>query len=150
MAGCQLTPEEDAETPASQPVPPSELPDDSVIGVFPLQSSAVETLTLQAQQHVDSGHYEAAELKIEEAIALAPDDTALWQHLAEVRLLMGRNREAISAAQHSYLHGPQVGPLCEKNWRTIAEAQHRSGWEEAAVDSLARAEQCRLKARPRL
>ncbi|GJM11484.1 MAG: hypothetical protein DHS20C11_37600 [Lysobacteraceae bacterium] len=148
-AACQMTPSESPRVQA-EPAVDAELDDDSVIGVFPLQSSAVETLIAQAEQQLAAGDLEAAERTVEEAIGLAPDDTALWQQLAEIRLRRGHYNEAISAAQHSYLHGPQVGPLCEKNWRTIAESQQLAGWADAAADSRQRAEQCRVKARPRL
>ena len=149
VTACQITPETPS-TADTEPKVDADLTDDSVIGVFPLQSSAVETLIARAEQQRESGDLDAAEGTVEEAISLAPDDTALWQQLAEIRLLRGRYSEAISAAQHSYLHGPQVGPLCEKNWRTIAEAQRLSTWVEAAEESRQRADQCRVKVRPRL
>ena len=132
--------------PVAAPAPAAE----SVIEVYPLQSSAVEELQTRAEGRIVRDDLEGAEALLLDALALADADPALWQRVAEVRLARGNFQGALEAAQQSFALGPQVGPLCERNWETIAEAQRAMGWATAAAASAEQGRECAVRGRQRL
>ncbi|MDX1568850.1 MAG: tetratricopeptide repeat protein [Xanthomonadales bacterium] len=124
--------------------------DDGVIEVVPLADGDVQILLERANAAEARGELEEARRLLIQAADLAPRDPRIWQHLAEIELETGAFQAAIEHALKSFHLGPQVGPLCSRNWLTVAEAQ--SALENAHLASAAseRAEACPVRARERL
>ena len=85
-----------------------------------------------------------------EARALTPDNPLIDQEYAELQLMRGNFDEALKAAHRSNETGPGVGPLCQRNWMTIAWVHDVFADNTASESALNNAERCVLKEKPRL
>lgn len=127
-----------------EPVP--EIPgvdeDNAQLQVYPLQNPAVENLMQHATMLRESGDIDGAIKTVDQALELAPRDPQLLQEMAELQLLDGDFKKADRLARQSYALGPKVGPLCERNWNTVALAAPRIGDDQGAWEAARQFPQC--------
>jgi len=102
----------------------------SVIAVRPLADPGISAWQAAAEADVQAGHYDAAAAKLDQALKRSPDSPDLLQDRAEVALYQHDYAQAQKLAQRSWALGPKLGPLCARNWETIA--QLRQGADDAA------------------
>lgn len=114
------------------------------VQVYPLQNPAVRVLRERSTEQREAGDLRGALDSNAAALELAPENPLLMQDRAELHLLDGDYREALRLAQKSWQLGPRVGPLCERNWNTIALAAPRVGNDEAALEARRRVTDCSL------
>lgn len=144
LAACASTP---PPKPVAQPAPPpprdwvaeiraaaSKLP--SHIEVIPLREAAVEDLREKARLAEQARQFEQAEATLGAALAITPEDPALWQWRAEIALAEQRYADALAHAQKSEAIGPKLGDLCVRNWLTVAAALHEG--QDRAGETVAR------------
>lgn len=112
--------------------------------VYPLQNPAVQRLRDQSLAQRENGQVGDAMRTLSEALALAPRDPLLLQDMAELKLLDGKYRQADRLARESWDLGPRVGPLCERNWNTVALAAPRIGDQHGAWEAADQLPRCKL------
>ena len=123
--------------------------DDSVIDVKPLRDPAVDALVSEAQQDERSGNYAAAAAALDRALQISPESPDLLQERAEVAVLLKDFTAAAKLAHKSWSLGPQVGPLCARNWQTIVEARLQANDAVGAATARKWVEQCHKAGVPR-
>ncbi len=101
--------------------------EDSVISVSALQDPAAAALQQQAQADESAGRIEQAAATLDRALAMNPDSPDLLQQRAEVAVLRGDYSRAEQLAHRSWAIGPRLGPLCARNWQTVAEMRRQAG-----------------------
>lgn len=110
----------------------------SNVEVLPLRDAVVDDLRAKAQAAETARKFNEAEASLNAALAIVPDDPALWQWRAEIALAERRFTDAIAHATRSAALGPKLGDLCVRNWLTLAAARHES--KDVAGESSARAQ----------
>ena len=105
--------------------------------VLPLRDAAVDDLRAKAQAAEAAREFAAAETSLNAALAIVPEDPALWQWRAEIALADRRFGDAIAHAKKSAALGPKLGDLCVRNWLTLAAARFEA--KDLAGESSARA-----------
>ena len=110
--------------------------------VYPLQNRAVENLMQQAAMLRERGDIDGAIETLDQALELAPRDPEVLQEMAELQLLDGDFKKANRLARRSYVLGPKVGPLCERNWNTVTLAAPRIGDHQGAREAARQFPQC--------
>lgn len=123
--------------------------DNSVIEVKPLRDPAVASLVDAAQQDEQGGHYAEAAGKLDQALQIAPDSPELLQDRAELAVRLGDFTRAEQLAHKSWSLGPQLGPLCARNWQTIVETHLRADDQAGANTARKWVKQCRKADIPR-
>jgi tetratricopeptide (TPR) repeat protein len=144
-----------ASTPPPAPEPPGPPPRDrvaelrsaasttrSAVEVAPLQNPAVDVLLTEASELESAGKHADAAARIEEALAIEPDNPKLWQLKAEVLLRSELFLDAEKLAMKSYDLGSQIGEWCMRNWLTIAESRDALGDVNTSVAARERAQKC--------
>ncbi len=123
--------------------------DRSIIEVYPLQDPVAQALLEQAREYESQGRWEWAAIQVNRALTVQPDDPQLLQYLAELQLQLGDSEQAQTLAQRSFSLGPKVGPLCSRNWRTIASAGEIAGNGEVVDEAGRQLRHCIQQAQPR-
>lgn len=95
----------------------------SVIAVHPLADPGIDAWKAAAEADVQGGRYGAAALKLDQALGRSPNSPELLQDRAEVAIYQHDYVQAQKLAQESWSLGPKLGPLCARNWETIAQAR---------------------------
>ncbi len=113
-----------------------------VIEIQPLQEPAIRTLVQQARQYEAQGQYRWALKRVRQALQLAPGHPELLQHLAELLLQQGHADLALAYARDSWQRGPRVGPLCQRNWLTMARAHQLENHPRKAQEAQRQAQRC--------
>lgn len=121
-----------------------------VIEVRPLQDPAIRELYTQARAFEAQGKYRWAVKRIRQALRLAPDHPELLQYLAELLLNEGHAELARNYARNSWEKGPRVGPLCSRNWLTMASAYRLERQESKAREAEQQARRCAVQPGKRL
>lgn len=117
--------------------------------VYPMRNPAVAELTDAARQAEREGDLERATGLLERALRIAPRDPELLQHMAEVQLDRDHWNRAADYAARSWELGPQVGEICQRNWRTLALARERQQQHAAARRARERLADCQVETPPR-
>ncbi|MBW3549535.1 MAG: hypothetical protein KY442_01565 [Proteobacteria bacterium] len=91
--------------------------------VQPLRDPQVEDLREQAAALEAQGAHRAAADRLDQALAINPDDPALLQERAEAALLLREIDDAERLALQAFELGSQVGPLCRRHWETVAQVR---------------------------
>lgn len=154
LAACATTP---PPKPVAKPAPPpvrdwvaeiraeaGKLP--SHIEVIPLREAAVEDLREKARVAEQAKQFDRAEATLDAALAITPEDPALWQWRAEIALAEQRFADAIAHAQKSAAIGPKLGDLCVRNWLTVAAARHEAKDFPGEADARGKARACPVPA----
>lgn len=121
-----------------------------VLVIEPVQNPAV-TILLQRIQSADAaGEHTQAQALTLEAELIEPSNPVVIQFKAEAQLHRDGFAMAEVLAQKSFDASAQIGPLCVRNWLTIAEARLARENAEGAALARARARECPMKAVERL
>lgn len=123
---------------------------DGIISVNPLPDAQVAALIRSAHDAQQKGDISKSRTLLERARLLAPANPLIEQEFAELQLLEGDLEDARQAALRSYEAGPGIGPLCQRNWLTVAWVLDINGEADASADALSDADRCVLKQKPRL
>jgi predicted Zn-dependent protease len=99
--------------------------DKSVINVHPLVDPGTTSLQEAARNDERNGQYDAAAAKLDMALKRSPNSPAVLQDRAELAIYMGNYEMAEQLAHQSWSLGSKQGPLCARNWQTIAEMRQR-------------------------
>jgi hypothetical protein len=121
-----------------------------VLVIEPVQNPAVTVLLGKIQTADAAGEHEKARAMTLEAELIEPENPVVVQFKAESQLRADSFAMAEVLAQKSFDRSAQVGPLCVRNWLTIAEARAARANIEGAAAAKARAKECPLKAVERL
>lgn len=121
----------------------------SVIDVAPLRDPGVTALqdAAQADEHV--ARYKDAAAKLDYALKLSPDSPDLLQDRAEVAVRQHDYAIAERLARQSWTLGPQLGPLCARNWQTIVEMRLQAGDDAGAAAARKGVQGCHKPGIPR-
>lgn len=93
------------------------------LDVQPIRDPQVEDLRQQAVQLEKARKYPEAAAALDHALQINPADPALLQERAEAALLLHRLDDAERYARQAFDSSSKVGPLCRRNWTTIAEVR---------------------------
>ena len=106
----------------------------------PTPKRAVEVLMRKADDQRNAGDLDGAQVSLERALRIAPEDAALWHELARVRMAQ-RKPDLVTqlAAKSNALAHPQDRTLLAGNWRLIATARRALGDSAGARDAERRA-----------
>lgn len=118
----------------------------SNVEVMPLQEAAVEDLREKARVAEAARQFDAADATLDAALAITPDDPALWQWRAEIALAERRFDDAVAHARKSEAIGPKLGGLCVRNWLTVAAARHEAHDAIGEADARSKADACPVPA----
>jgi len=128
----------------SQPV--KEIPDvdadNAQVAVSPFQNPAVERMMQDAATLRQRGDIDGAMKIVNQALGIAPRDPEVLQEMAELELLDGDFKSANRLARESFSLGPKIGPLCERNWNTVALAAPRIGDDRGAQEAAQEFPKC--------
>lgn len=121
-----------------------------ILVIMPVQSPAVTALLDKVTLAEQRGDYKLARKLISEAEEIEPTNPLVVQFKAESQLHFESYAMAEILAQKSFERSAQTGPLCMRNWLTIAEA--RAARADSAGEASARASalQCPHKQKERL
>ena len=117
--------------------------DKSVINVHPLIDPGIAALQDAAKQDERNGNYQAAADKLDMALKRSPDAPDVLQDRAEVAIYIGDFQLAEKLAHQSWTLGSKQGPLCARNWQTIAEIRMHANDEAGAASASKWVGQCR-------
>lgn len=106
----------------------------SVIAVQPLADPGISAWQQAAEASVQAGRYDAAAATLDQAIKQSPDSPDLLQDRAEVAVYQQNYALAQKLAQQSWTLGPKLGPLCARNWETMAQLRKQAG-DDAGFDT---------------
>lgn len=112
--------------------------DEDELAVQPLRDPHVEDLRQQAAELERNRLYRAAADRLDQALAINPDDPAVLQERAEVAILLRDFEQAETLARRGYETGAKVGPLCRRHWATIEQV--RIANDDAATAAAAKAQ----------
>ncbi|WP_430391192.1 tetratricopeptide repeat protein [Dyella sp. 20L07] len=121
----------------------------SVIDVNPLRDPGVAALQDAADGDMRTGQYEAAAGKLDQALKISPDSPDLLQDRAELAIHLKDYASAEKFAHRSWELGPRLGPLCARNWQTIAELREHAGDDAGAAGAAKSVAQCHVEGLPR-
>lgn len=116
----------------------ADLAEQVVIEVFPLAEPSVADLVEAARAAEARGELARAKDYVNQALELNPHDAELWQLRAELRIGLAQWQLAEADARHAWEIGPRTGPLCARNWITVAMARREGRPAEPAfADDIA-------------
>ena len=115
---------------------------EDALEIQPLRDSNAEDWMLRALRFEQAGRLDAAERALTRALDTAPHDPELLQIAAEIALAQGQLEQAEQRAWRAFQEGPQVGPLCRRNWAAIRLARELRGNADAAATARSQAERC--------
>ncbi|MCB1564347.1 MAG: hypothetical protein KDI78_01645 [Xanthomonadales bacterium] len=123
--------------------------DDSILDVAPLRDNNAHDWLSEARAAFAEKRYADSRRAIKEGLALSPEDPELLQLRAELDLLAGEWKTASLGAYRAWQHSAKVGPLCRRQWATIALARRERGSIEASQRALDQMARCRVEPLPR-
>jgi len=121
----------------------------SVIDVAPLRDPGTSVLQDTAQSYEHAGHYAEAAARLDQAIKLTPEAPDLLQDRAEVAVRLRDYATAERLAHQSWSLGPQLGPLCARNWQTIVEMRLQADDAAGAATARKSVQECHKAGVPR-
>ncbi|HEV2620693.1 MAG TPA: tetratricopeptide repeat protein [Frateuria sp.] len=121
----------------------------SVIDVAPLRDPGIGGMQDAAQADERAGRYADAAATLDHALKLAPDSPDLLQDRAEIAVRLHDYATAERLARQSWSLGPQLGPLCARNWQTIVEMRLLAGDEAGAAGARKGVQACHKEGVPR-
>jgi hypothetical protein len=121
-----------------------------VLKIEPVQNPRVTVLLQQIELADARGEHRSAKSMTIEAETIEPNNPVVVQFKAESQLRQDSFAMAEVLAQKSYDNSAQVGPLCVRNWLTIAHARAARANIEGEKMARSKALECPLKAVQRL
>lgn len=121
----------------------------SVIDVAPLRDPGIGAWQDAARADERAGRYADAAARLDQALKLVPESPELLQDRAEVAVRLHDYATAERLARQSWSLGPQLGPLCARNWQTVVEMRLQAG-DAAGADAARKGVQgCHKEGVPR-
>lgn len=117
----------------------------SAIDVNPLRDPGVAALQDAAEGDLRVGKYSDAAAKLDQALKISPDSPDLLQDRAELAIRLKDYGNAEKLAHRSWELGPRLGPLCARNWQTIAELRRHAGDDAGAASATKWVGQCHVE-----
>lgn len=117
----------------------------SAIDVNPLRDPGVAALQDAAEGDLRVGKYSDAATKLDQAIKISPNSPDLLQDRAELAIRLKDYASAEQLAHRSWELGPKLGPLCARNWQTIAELRKRAGDAAGAAAATKSVGECHVE-----
>ena len=117
----------------------------SAIDVNPLRDPGVAALQDAAEGDLRTGKYSDAAAKLDQALKISPDSPDLLQDRAELAIRLKDYGNAEKLAHRSWELGPRLGPLCARNWQTIAELRRHAGDDAGAASATKWVGQCHVE-----
>jgi hypothetical protein len=114
----------------------------SVIDVNPLRDPGVAALQDAAEGDLRVGKYNDAAIKLDQGLKISPDSPDLLQDRAELSIHLKDYASAEKFAHRSWELGPKLGPLCARNWQTIAELRRHAGDDAGAATAAKGVAEC--------
>ena len=114
----------------------------SIIDVSPLRDPAVTALQDGAHADERAGRYPDAAAKLDHALKLSPESPDLLQDRAEIAVRMRDFPMAEKLAHQSWSLGPKLGPLCARNWQTVAEMRLQANDSAGAASARKWVQSC--------
>jgi tetratricopeptide (TPR) repeat protein len=121
----------------------------SVIDVAPLRDPGIGAWQDAAQADERAGRYADAAARLDQALKLSPESPELLQDRAEVAVRLHDYATAERLARQSWSLGPQIGPLCARNWQTVVEMRLQAGDEAGAEVARKGVQACHKEGVPR-
>jgi Flp pilus assembly protein TadD len=100
-----------------------------------IANPAVKDLWDQAEAARKAGDFDTAELQLERALRIAPEDAVMWSRLAEVHLSKGNSNQAENLAAKSNAMTMSNSTLNYRNWLIIARARSMRGDDIGAQEA---------------
>lgn len=116
--------------------------DKSIIDVAPLRDPGVGALQNSAQADERAGRYSEAATQLDRALRLSPQSPDLLQDRAELAVRLKDYATAERLAHRSWSLGPQLGPLCARNWQTIVEMRLQANDPAGAASARKSVQRC--------
>ena len=158
LSACAASPEQ-ASAPSTQPAAAPERMVETIraegrtqgaeLAVQPLRDPMVEDLRESAQQLETQHKYADAAAKLDQALAITPDDPAVIQERAEAAILLKDYAGAEQRARHAFEIGSKVGPLCRRHWATVRQIRYAQGDGAGAAQANQQMQACKVDAPPR-
>jgi hypothetical protein len=114
----------------------------SAVDVVPLPDPAVDDLRQRATQALRERRWDEADADLQAALALRPEDPALWQARAEAAIGRASWADVETFATRSHALGPKVGALCVRNWLSVFAARIEIGDAVGAATARAAVQRC--------
>ncbi|MCX7513025.1 tetratricopeptide repeat protein [Frateuria sp. STR12] len=154
LAGCFSVPPQEQRLPAPDhdmvaAIRAAGAREQSVIDVAPLQDPSVAALREAAQADERAGRYADAAARLDQALKLSAGSPDLLQERAEVAVRLHDYATAERLARQSWSLGPQLGPLCARNWQTIVEMRLLAGDQPGAATARKGVQDCHKPGVPR-
>lgn len=134
FAACSSTPKYDSSDYGFEPDSQYGVTDPNKIKHL-IANPAVKDLWDQAEAARRVGDYDTAELQLERALRIAPDDAVMWSRLAEVHLSKGNSNQAENLAAKSNAMTMSNPTLNYRNWLIIAKARTLRGDDIGAQEA---------------
>lgn len=96
---------------------------------------AVVDLWKQAEEARKTGDYDTAELLLERALRIEPDDAVMWSRLAEIHLVQQNANQAENLAAKSNAMSIDNSLLNYRNWLIISRARQMKGDDIGAQEA---------------
>ena len=104
-----------------------------------LPPGRVGTLLASATKAMQAGRLARAEMYLERALRLAPQETRLWHTMARVRFEQGNYSQAVQLCLKSNSLAEQDGAIVHQNWLLMEKAFLKSGEKEKATQARQKA-----------
>lgn len=117
----------------------------SAIDVNPLRDPGVASLQDAAEGDLRTGKYPDAAAKLDQALKISPNSPDLLQDRAEAAIRLKDYANAETLAHRSWELGPRLGPLCARNWQTIAELRRHAGDDNGAAAATKSVGECHVE-----
>lgn len=96
-------------------------------------SGQTGTLLASANQAMQTGQLDKADMHLERALRLSPRDAQLWQGMARVRFEQGNYAQAVQFCLKSNSLAGKPGALVRQNWLLMEKAYLKTGEKEKAA-----------------
>jgi tetratricopeptide (TPR) repeat protein len=128
IASC--VPKERANTPVYRAEPPEQMPQ---------PSGQTGSLLASANEAMQAGQLDKAEMQLERALRLSPRDAQLWQGMARVRFEQGNYAQAVQFCLKSNSLAGKDESTVRQNWLLMEKAYLEIGEKEKALQARQKA-----------
>jgi len=104
-------------------------------------SGQTANLLAEAEQALNAGHADRAEMQLERAIRLSPGDALLWQMMARIRLAQDNPSQAVQFCLKSNSLAGGDTALLRRNWLLLETAYLAAGNSQKAAMARQKADE---------
>ena len=105
----------------------------------PLPPGQTGTLLTSANEAMQAGQLDKAEMHIERALRMSPQDPQLWHGMARIRFEQGNYAQTIQFCLKSNSLAGENRAIVRQNWLLMEKAYLKTGEEEKAIQSREKA-----------